>query len=216
MNERLILSLINSEIVLTITSQNMGFHFRYTHTYIVNDDVCIIQILINVKLKLDLSFSTSEHYKATSVCLKWRIHWWNKWFTNLCKPFNWLTNCTKAFRSKRLVTVFMEFFNVSYDIYQQKIFVNIRILIFREQSCSCCTCILYLHFVPTFRRHCSVFLQSRPEAEGFRCYHLYRAMFNPITQLASSNRISVSGLSWRSRSQCSRNVGAKCNDTAQL
>lgn len=70
MNERLILSLINSEAVLTIISQNVGFHFTYTHTYNVNDDVCIIKILINVKLKLDLPFSTSEHYKATSVCLK--------------------------------------------------------------------------------------------------------------------------------------------------
>lgn len=68
MNERLILSLINSEAVLIIISQNMGFHFTYTHTYIVNDDVCTIKILINVKLKLDLSFSTSEHCKATG-CL---------------------------------------------------------------------------------------------------------------------------------------------------
>lgn len=41
---------------------------------------------------------------------------------------------------------------------------EVMILVFREQSCSCCTCTLHLYFGPSsFRRRCSLLGENTPE-----------------------------------------------------
>ena len=53
-----------------------------------------------------------------------------------------------------------------------------------------CICTLHLHSGPMFRRHCSLFLQSRPETESISpyCLHLYRAIFLLADQTDDSTR----------------------------